>query len=278
MTGVTDDTPPDDAAQGAAGDDIEASKAPLIEHLVELRQRLIYVIIGLSVAFVACFWLSPYIFTFLVQPLADVLADRNGSRMIFTGLHEAFMVKLRIAFFGALFLAFPITAIQVWKFVAPGLYKHERRAFLPFLVATPVLFVAGAALVYYLIMPLAWEFLLTQGDDLSSQDLPVEEDPRVAEYLSLVMRLILAFGVSFQLPVALTLLARVGLVTVGGLRRWRKYAVVITFAVAAIITPPDLISQIALGIPILLLYELSILAIVLVERRRARQARSQAVS
>ena len=259
-------------------DDIEASKAPLMDHIIELRNRLMYSVAALVVAFIGCYLVAEHIYAFLMQPLVAALGDQEGRRMIFTALHEAFFTYIKVAFWAACFVSFPVVASQIYMFVAPGLYKNEKRAFLPFLVVTPFLFFAGGAMVYYLIMPLAWEFLLTQGDDLSSQDLPVEEDPRVAEYLSLVMRLILAFGVSFQLPVALTLLARVGLVTVGGLRRWRKYAVVITFAVAAIITPPDLISQIALGIPILLLYELSILAIVLVERRRARQARSQTVS
>ena len=264
MADQTEEIPAPEEEEG----DAESYKMPLLEHLIELRRRLLYSIIALVVAFIACYFVAEDIYNFLVRPLADLMAGQEGRRLIYTGLHEAFFTYLKVAFFGAAVISFPIVAGQLWAFIAPGLYKNEKRAFLPFLIATPVLFTLGASLVYYLIFPLAWRFFLSFETTGGEGTLPIQLEAKVNEYLSLVMKLIFAFGLSFQLPVILILMARVGLVTSEGLARRRKYAIVITFLVAAILTPPDLISQIGLGLPILALYEGSILAIKLVERKR----------
>ena len=252
-------------------DDVESSKMPLIEHLIELRNRLLWSIGALVVGFVLCYLVAEEMYRFLVQPLADLMEGQPGRRMIYTALHEAFFTQLKVAFFGSVCLTFPIVAGQLWAFVAPGLYKKERRAFLPFLLATPILFVMGAALVYYLIFPLAWQFFMSFETAGAEGTLAIVMEPKVNEYLSLVMKLIFAFGLSFQLPVVLMLMARAGMVTSKGLAEKRKYAVVLTFATAALLTPPDIISQIGLGIPILLLYEISILGTKLVEKKRAER-------
>jgi len=252
-------------------DDVESNKMPLIEHLIELRNRLLWSIGALVVGFVLCYLVAEEMYRFLVQPLADLMEGQPGRRMIYTALHEAFFTQLKVAFFGSVCLTFPIVAGQLWIFVAPGLYKQERRAFLPFLLATPVLFVMGAALVYYLIFPLAWQFFISFETPASAGTLAIVMEPKVNEYLSLVMKLIFAFGLSFQLPVVLMLMARAGMVTSKGLAEKRKYAVVLTFAPAALLTPPDVISQIGLGVPILLLYEISILGTKLVEKKRAER-------
>lgn len=256
--------------------DIDDERMPLLDHLIELRTRLVRTSVFFLLAFFVCYHFSEQIFQFLVHPLAEILGPHATNRMIFTALQEAFFTYIKVSLFAAAFLTFPMFAVQIWKFVAPGLYKHERAAFLPFLIATPVLFFLGGALVYYFVMPLAWKFFLSFQTPGGPGTLPIQLEAKVDQYLSLVMRLIFAFGMGFQLPVVLTLLARVGLVTSKGLASRRKYAVVIAFVAAAILTPPDVISQIGLAVPILALYELSIISARFVERQAAdRQAASE---
>jgi len=242
---------------------------PLLDHLAELRTRLLYSILAFLVAFVGCFFVAQPIYDFLVKPLADIMDEVGGTkRMIYTALTEAFFTQIKVGFFAAAFISFPIFATQIWLFVAPGLYKHEKKAFIPFLMSSPVLFLLGASFVYYFIMPMAWRFLLQFQTGADESVLPIELEARVGEYLSLVMKLIFAFGVSFQLPVLLVLLARVGIVSADGLAEKRKYAIVGVFVFAAIITPPDVISQIGLAIPMILLYEVSIYLCRIVEQKR----------
>jgi sec-independent protein translocase protein TatC len=257
-------------------DDLDDRQMPLLDHLIELRNRLMYSCIALLLGFAACYFFAEDIYAFLVQPLADIYEGQTGRRMIYTGLAEAFFTYLKVAFWAGAFLTFPFVAAQLWLFIAPGLYRTEKRAFLPFLVATPILFFLGGAMVYYFIFPLAWRFFLSFETPPGEGALPIELEARVGEYLSLVMKLIFAFGLSFQLPVALTLMGRVGLITSEQLARNRKFAIVAVFVVAAIITPPDVISQVGLAIPILLLYELSIIAVRIVEKRRAEAEAAEA--
>ncbi len=242
-------------------------KMPLLDHLIELRQRMLYMAIVFVVLMAGCYIFAAEIFQFLVKPLADILEGQNR-RLIFTALHEAFFTYLKLAAFGAAFFGMPYFLAQIWLFVAPGLYRHEKRAFMPFLIATPVLFLLGASLVYFVVMPLAYQFFL--GFEFANADggLPIELEAKVDQYLWLSTRLILAFGLCFELPVLITLMARAGLVSSQTLAEKRRYAIVIAFLVGAILTPPDVISQVFLALPVLLLYEISILCARWMERAR----------
>jgi sec-independent protein translocase protein TatC len=240
-----------------------------VEHLTELRSRLVNSFIYLFIFFIICYFFAENIYRFLLEPYAQaVINDEVNRRLIFTALHETFITYLKVAFFTAMFVTSPIILTQIWKFIAPGLYKNEKKALLPYLVATPTLFLLGGMLVYYLVMPLAIKFFLTFETSAQISSLPIQLEPKVNEYLSLIMRLIFAFGISFQLPVLLSLLARVGFIDSEYLKKRRKYVVVIIFAVAAILTPPDPITQIGLGIPLLILYELSILSVKIIEKKK----------
>jgi len=248
--------------------DIDASKAPLLDHLIELRGRLLRSFVYFLIAFGLAFSQADKVFDFLVQPLVE--ASGNGARLIYTKLYDAFLVEIRVAAFAAFCIAFPFIANELWRFVAPGLYRREQKALLPFLLATPILFTCGAAMAYYMVMPAAFRFFLGFQQDGGAGGIDREALPAMGEYLDLVMSLILAFGIAFLLPVLLMLLERAGIVSRKNLIAGRRYAVVGSFVVAAVLTPPDLWSQLALAIPLILLYELSIIAIWFTERRRAK--------
>ena len=249
--------------------DEKTTQGSFIDHLTELRSRLVKSIIYLFIFFIICYFFAENIYSFLVDPYAQAVKnDQENRRLIFTALHETFITYLKVAFFTAMFVTSPIILTQVWKFIAPGLYKNEKKALLPYLIATPTLFLLGGMLVYYLVMPLAIKFFLTFETTSQITALPIQLEAKVNEYLSLIMRLIFAFGISFQLPVLLSLLARIGFIDSKYLQERRKYVVVLIFVAAAILTPPDPITQIGLGIPLLILYELSILSVKIIEKKQ----------
>jgi len=246
---------------------LDPLRQPLLAHLIELRRRLNWSLLAIAVGFGICYTFASDIYEFLVRPLAEATAG-EPRRLIYTGLTEAFITYIKLALWGGCLLAFPIIATQIWMFVAPGLYKNERRAFLPFLIATPVLFLAGASMAYYFVFPLAWKFFLSFEMPGGNGQLPIQLEARVSEYLSLSMTVIFAFGIAFELPVILVLLTRVGLLSAAKLSQFRRYAIVLIFIAAAILTPPDVFSQLSLALPMMVLYELSILGAKWVEKTR----------
>ncbi len=250
-------------------DPINDKPMPLLEHLVELRRRLMWSAAAFLVCFGVAYYFAGQIYYFLAEPLAQVLREQGNPdpHLIYTQLYEAFFTRIKVAFFGGAFVAFPVIATQIWMFVAPGLYRSEKRALLPFLAATPILFVMGAALAYYFVFPFAWRFFASFQDPTGGGGVPIELLPRVSEYLDLVMKLIFAFGITFQLPVALTLLAKVGITSSAQLKKFRRYAYVGMFVIAAILAPPDIITQTGLAVPLIVLYEISIFSAKWVEAK-----------
>jgi sec-independent protein translocase protein TatC len=240
---------------------METERMTLIQHLTELRKRLLWVLVIMAAGMGICYLFVDQIYDFLVAPLADAMGPYDSRRLIYTGLTEAFFTSLKVTFFAGVFLTFPFLLWQIWLFIAPGLYKAERKAFLPFLVATPALFFLGGACLYYLVLPMALPFFLSFQTTPSETALPIQLEARISEYLSLIMTLIFAFGLCFEMPVLLALMGKTGMITAETLSKQRRYAIVIIFVVAAILTPPDILSQVLLAVPLLLLYELSIILV-----------------
>ena len=255
---------------------IEATKAPLLDHLIELRKRIVISLIAFIVCFILCFAFARHIYAFLTAPLAHALAGQPNHHLIYTALYETFFTYVKVGMFAGLCLSFPIVASQIWLFIAPGLYRHERRAFLPFLAATPVLFIMGAAFVYYVMLPFAIRFFVSYETPGGPGTLGIELQAKVSDYLDFVTTLIFAFGLCFQLPVLLSLLGRVGIITSAQLRSVRRYAILAIVALSAVVTPPDMFSMISLALPLIVLYEISIWCVKLIENSRAREDAARA--